>query len=92
MIMGDEIFTPAPIPRVPRCFREGSCHLTTDGTLDELHAFARKISLRRGWFQAHATHPHYDLTPARRAAALAAGAVFVPAKEQARARLRAVRP
>lgn len=69
-----------------RCFQHGSCHLTTDGQLDELHAFAARIGLRRGWFQVHGT-PHYDLTPARRAKALALGAVFVPAKVQARRRL-----
>jgi hypothetical protein len=75
-------------------FRAGSSHLTAD-TLDELHALAQRIGLRREWFQDHRLHPHYDLTKARRAAALLAGAVFVSAKEQAEkrlARLRHVRP
>lgn len=71
----------------PRCFNAGSCHLTTDGTLDELHAFAAKIGLKREWFQPHQRHPHYDLTASKREKALAAGAVFVPGKQQARARL-----
>jgi len=26
-----------------RCFQVGSCHLTTDGPLEELHAFASKV-------------------------------------------------
>jgi hypothetical protein len=69
------------LPRQPRPFHEGSCHLTAD-TLDELHDFARRIGLRRGWFQKHHIAPHYDLTEARRDRALAAGAVFVPAREQ----------
>jgi len=70
-----------------RCFRAGACHLTTDGPIDELHEFAGRIGLLRSWFQEHASAPHYDLTVGRREAALAAGAVFVPAREQARARI-----
>ena len=77
---------PTPI----RCFRDGSCHLTAD-TLDELHAFAKRIGLKRGWFQGKSSTPHYDLTPARREKALAGGAVFVPAREQAAARIAAKR-
>lgn len=57
-------------------------------TLEELHAMAEEIGLKRAWFQAHPLHPHYDLTEAKRTAALAAGAVFVPAKEQAARRLK----
>jgi len=68
-------------------FRDGSAHLTAD-TLDELHAFATSIGLRRPWFQ-DVRVPHYDLTTKRHAAALRAGAVFVPAKEQARRRVAA---
>jgi len=67
-------------------FHKGSCHLTTDGPLEELHAFAAKIGMRRAWFQEHAFAPHYDLTPSRRELALQLGAVFVDAKEQVRMR------
>lgn len=35
-------------------------HLAAD-TLDELHEFAKKIGLKRDWFQDHPKHPHYDL-------------------------------
>lgn len=69
-----------------RCFKPGSCHLMAD-TLDELHAFAARLGLKRAWFQDHRLHPHYDLTASKRARALELGAVFVPGKEQARARL-----
>lgn len=68
-------------PTTIRCFKGGSCHLTAD-TLDELHAFARKLGCRKGWFQ-DTTVPHYDLTPARREKAIELGAVFVSAKDQA---------
>lgn len=77
----------ARYPTSIACFKSGSCHLTAD-TLDELHAFAKRIGMRREWFQDKRV-PHYDLTPAKRAAALAAGAAFVPAKEQARRRIAA---
>ena len=76
-------------PTTIRCFRAGSCHLMADD-LDELHAFAARLGMRREWFQP-ASSPHYDLTPKRRAKALELGAVFVPAREQARRRIAARR-
>lgn len=84
--MVDEVRTHHLPTTVAKCFRAGSCHLTTDGPIEELHAFAKSIGLRKGWFQATASTPHYDLTPARRVRAIEMGAVFVPAKEQARRR------
>lgn len=59
----------------------------TADTEEELHAMARTIGLRREWFQSHSVVAHYDLTPSKRDLALAHGAVFVPAKEQARKRI-----
>lgn len=60
-----------------------SCHMWTDGDLEELHALAASIGLKRSWFQA-ATKPrsidHYDLTPSMRAAAVSAGAVELDAR------------
>ncbi len=56
-----------------------SCHLVAD-TLEELHAFALGIGLRRSWFQDKRT-PHYDLTEKRRAAAVKAGAVELEDRE-----------
>ena len=45
------------------------CHMHAD-TSEELHAFAVRIGLRRKWAQrSRAGLEHYDLTPARRAAA-----------------------
>jgi hypothetical protein len=82
MVYVDEIRT---WPHARGCFRGGSCHLTADSVY-ELHAFAQRIGLKRSWFQTAST-PHYDLTPKTRDFAIAAGAVFVPAKEQARERL-----
>lgn len=57
--------------------RTRSCHMFTDAAdLAELHAMAERIGMRRSWFQDKSVK-HYDLTPSRRAAAVAAGAVEV---------------
>ena len=72
-------------PTQIRCFKSGSCHLMAD-TEEELHAFAKRLRLKREWFQ-KSSSPHYDLTPAKRVEALALGAVEVSAKEQAKVRL-----
>ncbi len=47
----------------PACDGKTWCHLFAD-TLDELHAAARMLGLKRSWFQCQPTgrHPHYDLT------------------------------
>lgn len=52
------------------------CHLQAD-TLDELHAFAQGIGLKREWFQ-KGSRPeldHYDVTESKRKLALEAGAI-----------------
>jgi hypothetical protein len=59
------------------------CHMATDGSLDELHAFAAKIGLKRAWFQDHARVPHYDLRPGKRLLAVKAGAIQVSSVELA---------
>lgn len=66
----------APKPGAERYFGNGkrSCHLTTDGHLEELHQFAERIGLRRAWFQPE-HGGHYDLTPNKRAQALRLGAL-----------------
>src|SRR5579859_4873438 len=46
-----------------------SSHMYVDplGSVDELHALAAKIGMRRQWFQDDKRLPHYDLNPRRRA-------------------------
>lgn len=52
-----------------------SCHMVADD-LEELHAFARKVGLRRSWLHiSRGGIPHYDLTVRRRAVAIKLGAV-----------------
>ncbi len=55
----------------------GGGHLQAD-SLEELHAFAARIGLRRDWFQSRPGRPendHYDVTEAGRRRALALGAI-----------------
>lgn len=56
------------------------CHMATDGDIEELHAFAGEIGLKRGWFQPKSL-PHYDLTQRKRERAIAHGAVSVSTRE-----------
>ncbi len=82
MIMVDELAFP---DRRGRIF----CHMTSDSDdKTELHQFAIKIGLKRCWFHASRSAPHYDLTKLFRDRAIAQGAVFVRAVEQAVNRMR----
>jgi len=62
-------------------------HLVSDGSVGELHAFARGIDLAPAWFQDKRI-PHYDLLGTKPQWALRAGAAEVSARELVR---RAVR-
>jgi len=71
------------------------CHLIAD-TLDELHALAERVGLRRAWFQADSSMPHYDIGTDRiRALAIVHGAIecdrntFVAHKRRIREQSRA---
>lgn len=57
-----------------------SCHMTAD-RFDELHAMARRLGLKRAWFQPGSTLPHYDLTESKRSLAVRYGAVEITAAE-----------
>lgn len=68
----------------------GGGHLTAD-TVDELHAFASSIGLRRSWFQSkpgRPDHDHYDLTLSKRRLAIQYGATAEGAIDGARRRIR----
>jgi Protein of unknown function (DUF4031) len=54
------------------------CHMIAD-TLEELHAMAAQIGMKREWFQDRpkASFPHYDLSLTRRKMAVEAGAIEV---------------
>ena len=69
----DDMRLPARVGRI-----EGRwSHLMAD-TDTELHAFAARIGLRRGWAQYPGTwKSHYDVTDSKRAQAIRAGAVEI---------------
>ena len=50
------------------------CHLVADSS-DELHAFAKKLGLRKSWFQTKSVYPHYDVNMNMRSKALLLGAI-----------------
>lgn len=87
LILVDELraWPQAPKPGAEKLFGNGkeSCHMTVDGRIDVLHAFARRMNLKRSWFQHDndsGTLPHYDLNPGKRSQAIALGALSVPAE------------
>lgn len=55
------------------------CHMFAD-TAEELHAMAAAIGLRRDWYQP-TSFPHYDVSLARKARAVALGARLVERRE-----------
>lgn len=57
-----------------------SCHLIAD-SVEELHGFAKRIGMKREWFQNDSRLPHYDLTVNRRALAVKLGAIEVDRRQ-----------
>lgn len=53
------------------------CHLVSDASLDELHAFVERLDIPRRAFQGD----HYDVPEEMRAEVVAAGAVEVGSRE-----------
>ncbi len=58
----------------PKCFNSGSCHMYAD-SLEELHDFAKKLGLKRSWFQETKLLNHYDLVLSKRKLAVKLGAI-----------------
>ena len=57
-----------------------NCHLFSDAGVDELHAFAERIGLKRELFHDMRV-PHYDLTLSCRRLAVSCGAVEVDLRQ-----------
>ena len=84
----DNFRVPATVGRVKARWS----YLTADTPI-ELHAFAVRIGLKREWFQGRCKHGkcpavdgacahfHYDVTDARRATAIAVGAVSIDIRQ-----------
>lgn len=77
----DDAFIPARVRNGGRYVTSRWCHMSADSR-DELDAMADRIGMRRSWIQHPGTwKEHYDVTEPRRAAAVAAGAVEITARE-----------
>lgn len=66
------------------------CHMWTDGTPEQLDAFARRIGLKGTWAQyggMRGDFYHYDLKPSKRQLALDNGAVELPLREWIKRRM-----
>ncbi|MEU1663624.1 DUF4031 domain-containing protein [Streptomyces sparsogenes] len=75
----DEVRDYTLIAKARRLRHTHWCHLTAD-TEEELHAFAKRLGLRRSWFQKKSEQDyrwHYDITPPKRAQAVRLGAVEI---------------
>lgn len=56
------------------------CHMVAD-SIDELHAFADLLGMKRAWFQDKRL-PHYDMNAKRRERALKLGALQISSNRQ----------
>lgn len=56
------------------------CHMVAD-SLEELHDMAKKIGMKREWFQDNKDHPHYDLSITKRKLAIQFGAIEIDNKQ-----------
>lgn len=82
-----------PVRRAAGCFGtrvSHSCHMFADNR-DELHAFAKKIGLKKAYFHYRGATSHYDLTVTKRQLAMAQGAAEVGTKSILRTLRRRVR-
>lgn len=70
------------VDEIMSCLQSGNwpydraCHLVAD-SVEELHAFAERLGLRRSWFQSKSDLPHYDLTTGMRFKAIRLGAIEI---------------
>lgn len=73
----DESFDATPENAQARRHGTQWCHMIAD-TDEELHAMARRLGLKRSYFQHNPRtpwHDHYDIVPSKRAKAIEYGAV-----------------
>lgn len=80
-----------PLTKYPTSMTRGLpsdtwCHMVSDTSEEELHAFAAKLGLLRRWFQGGGkgkSPAHYDLVASKRALAVRFGAYEVTSRELA---------
>lgn len=81
------VYVDEPVWSNPRKGFYNWCHMQAY-SIDELHAFAAKLGLKRSYFQPgknpQGLLAHYDLSPAKRAQAVRLGAIEIHAMDRAR--------
>lgn len=60
--------------------RVSYAHMTAD-SLEELHAFAKSIGVKRHWYHSKSRYPHYDINSEVRQTAIDNGAIEVDGKK-----------
>lgn len=60
--------------------RKSYAHMVAD-SMEELHAFAERIGVKKHFFHRSKTAPHYDITSEQHAVALSHGAKLVDSRE-----------
>ncbi len=60
--------------------RKAYAHMVAD-SLEELHLFAARISVKPHFFHKSASYLHYDITAEQRLAAISSGAIEVTSKQ-----------
>lgn len=71
----------------------GGGHMQAD-TVEELHAFATRLTLKRAWFQCkpgRPEHDHYDLTRSKRTQAILLGAADESWRDAAKRHIATIR-
>ena len=80
MIYIDEIRVAPNTSTVTKKYGVQWSHMWTDGNIEELHEFAKKIGLKTSYFQDKPNFPHYDIIPTKRDMAIKKGAQYMPLK------------
>lgn len=52
----------------------------TPYTIENLHTMARQLGVKKCWYHAHPTHPHYDI-PKRRIAEISARCTLISGRD-----------
>lgn len=60
--------------------RKSYAHMVAD-SMEELHAFAERIGVKKHFFHRSKTAPHYDITSEQHVVAIANGATLVDSRE-----------
>ncbi len=83
MIYVDEVRTYDDVKGEARRWGRRWCHMwaATPQQEEELHEMARKVGLKRQYFQNRPGFPHYDMIPSKRALAMENGATFMSLRQ-----------